>query len=846
MFRFPQIRFDNFSFLLGIVFALVLWWVFTKLREMIKKQRSGEAEKEADLSQPIPQKESSLPPAGLSTQKLQNNIADVYRRELFFHAQKQHLGAKYCPLQEILIEPDLIAAPYEVDPLIPFPPETLTSQIVPYLPDFPDFISQFPFPRIAAIDALRNGVNIIVYGAAGSGKSVVLANLVSKICVETSAVDEVRSRIPIYLDWLDLDFNGAVDGDAFDVLLAAVNTQNFLKSRNNCLAYLQQSLTTNKFLLVLDGLDSLHPDEFQVAVKFLEILIRQHPNIQFITTASADFLDGFHRMETRAFCVASWSTLQRSGFCEKWMDIWNRYIANTKAEKNDESTILIKKWLDDENKILSPFEWTLRLWGLSSGKLKGLETGEMIEAFLESISGNSFNAQNVAVYANDLLEKRKSALPYSQSEKLLSKNPKANPNDLPDNSPQGKASKQKKIASSGEIIIRNFIDNGVASLRGKDTFCIHHPLITAYCATLVSSTQEGIFTFPLWSMEYDRLRFKAAKTQETPEINAILENEDLPLHRNLLTAGRLIKDAPLESRWRVNLMRRLVYLIKQDTLPLSLRASFMAVAVASRDASLSVLFKQLFTSPSPVVRRISALGAGAARDKNVTQELIRLMGDQSLEVRCTACLALANIPGSAAWQAVIDALIKGEEHLQQVAAESLAWCGERGYDVLRNSVTDDNILVRRASVIGFSQVNQKWCISLLEKIAVEDGQWVVRNAASQALEMIHQKNVYIPRHIPRPEEAGWLVQFAAKQGTTLAEGEFPKAMLLQVLGSGNQEEKLAALNYLRFVPDENILKSFYDIFYAEQTPQRDTVFQYLWWMMVSGVRLPSPIQYGYK
>jgi hypothetical protein len=66
------------------------------------------------------------------------------------------------------------------------------------------------------------------------------------------------------------------------------------------------------------------------------------------------------------------------------------------------------------------------------------------------------------------------------------------------------------------------------------------------------------------------------------------------------------------------------------------------------------------------------------------------------------------------------------------------------------------------------------------------------------------------------------------------------------LKKGNQEEKLAALNYLRFSPDENSLKEFYDIFYGEQTQQRDTVFQYLWWMMMCGVRLPSPVQYGYK
>ncbi len=207
MFRFPQIQFENFSFLLGILFAGLLLWGFTKLRKMIKNQR---AEKESGIGS-IPQSASSPKPVSidqnLSSQKLQNNIADIYRRELFFFAQKQHLAAKYCPLQEILIEPNLVAAPYEVDPLLPYPPETLTSQVVPYLPDFPEFISQYPIPKISAFDTLRNGVNIVLYGQAGSGKSVALANLVSVICSVSPSVDEIRTRIPIYLHWLDLNFS---------------------------------------------------------------------------------------------------------------------------------------------------------------------------------------------------------------------------------------------------------------------------------------------------------------------------------------------------------------------------------------------------------------------------------------------------------------------------------------------------------------------------------------------------------------------------------------------------------------------------------------------------------------
>ncbi len=220
MFRFPEIQFDNFSFLLGILFAGLLFFAIYKLRDMLLKHRAEKDSGEISAQpQTVPNPASISIDKDLSKQKLQNNISDLYRRDLFFFAQKQHLAAKFCPLQEILIEPDLVAAPFEIDPSLPYPPETLTSQVVPYLPDFPDFISQFPIPKISALDSLRNGVNIIIYGQAGTGKSTALANLVSVICRDPVGVDEVKSRIPIYLHWLDLNYSPNLEVDPFDILI---------------------------------------------------------------------------------------------------------------------------------------------------------------------------------------------------------------------------------------------------------------------------------------------------------------------------------------------------------------------------------------------------------------------------------------------------------------------------------------------------------------------------------------------------------------------------------------------------------------------------------------------------
>ena len=102
-------------------------------------------------------------------------------------------------------------------------------------------------------------------------------------------------------------------------------------------------------------------------------------------------------------------------------------ISSTRIEKStDEIAYLMHKWLGEDDKILTPFEWTLRLWGLYSGKLKGLSTMDLIDSYIEQISGNSYNPQNLVVYSSELFQQRKSAFSYSNSEKLLSKNLKPN------------------------------------------------------------------------------------------------------------------------------------------------------------------------------------------------------------------------------------------------------------------------------------------------------------------------------------------------------------------------------------------------------------------------------------
>jgi HEAT repeat protein len=172
-----------------------------------------------------------------------------------------------------------------------------------------------------------------------------------------------------------------------------------------------------------------------------------------------------------------------------------------------------------------------------------------------------------------------------------------------------------------------------------------------------------------------------------------------------------------------------------------------------------------------------------------------------------------------------------------VAAEVLAYSGEEGYQLLKEGYESDNLVLRRAVVFGLKNVKQQWAREMLENIAVRDAQWVVRNAAAQALETFNSLSPYIPSKLPAPAQAPWLIAFAARQGVGVPPDKVPIDMLFSTLAIGTQEERIAALTYLRLIPNDEVIRKIYSIATSEQGAIKDAALLSLWYLRISGARL---------
>jgi len=153
-------------------------------------------------------------------------------------------------------------------------------------------------------------------------------------------------------------------------------------------------------------------------------------------------------------------------------------------------------------------------------------------------------------------------------------------------------------------------------------------------------------------------------------------------------------------------------------------------------------------------------------------------------------------------------------------------------------------MVRRAAAYGLGRINEPWAVEMLNNLQLLDDQWIVKNAATEVIEERQKPDPHVPRRLPLPSESPWLIAFAGKQGMGILPDKPPTDVLLMALKSGEEDERLASLSYLRLLPNEGVFGALYQAMYGGNPTLRESVYQTLSEMAARGVTLPDPAQYG--
>ncbi len=741
---------------------------------------------------------------------------DRYYPEVVKQAETQHIARAIFALNEVLIPPRLLAPPIPTDPLQtePVPQDSLA--VLPNLPDFTYLSGIYRAHSISLESAIEQGANFMITGEPGSGKSTALAYVASRLGQGGEGFGEAASKLPVLISILDLQLDREWEEDALDPLIAVVQRMASPGLAPRIPRYLQLHFAQGSAILLMDDLDALGPEEVDEVTPWLETLVAQYPDLQIVAAGPTRGYDGLVLAGLFPVVIAPWTDHEQRQFLDRWAAAWQQHVVPLLPEDplRDLDPTLINGWLVGSLRGLSPLDLTLRVWSAYAGDALGSERSDNLIAYVDRFLSMN-EAQSARSVAKVWSEEQRGAL---------------RERSLPVGTP-----------------VSDLAEAGILVRRMGNRVSFFQPAIGAFLAAqAMAETELSDKAIPSrWDFSNAVLTFYAGMADITPLVDGQLEIQGDPTELPVLTAGLWLRDAGSDAEWRSKALRSLGKILHDPNRAYGLRLRAVHALVGSGESQIAALFQRLLNSEARSSRILASIGLGGIRDEDSVEKLITMVGeDTDLNVRQAACLALAAIGNGRALEGLGSALLEGEEPVRLAAAEALAIHPDEGYGMLREAIEFDDLLTRRAAVFGLLRIPEEWATRLLEHVRLEDKQWVVRGAASEALERRTTPHWRIPSAGKELSELPWLVAFAAREGLGVAPGKAAFEMLRRALSSGVLDEQLAALEAVGWFAAGEFGLELYQALNGSEVALRDAAYEAFWRLSAAGVELPKAEEFG--
>jgi HEAT repeat protein len=738
---------------------------------------------------------------------------DRYRREIVTFVQTLHVARPLFLLDDIAVPPRVLAPPIPIDPQHADPRPEDTLGVVPNLPDWNHLTAIYQGPTLSLPEALAHGASLLLTGEVGTGKTTALAYLAARVAHRDPSAGQLADLTPFFVHAANLRVERR-GHDPLDPLIAAAQMTVSGGMASRMPGYLRTAFRQKRALVLVDGLDEFPAHEIQPVAQWLARLREAYPETPLVVVGPVEGYNGLAMEAGLApVLLALWTDYDQRQFLARWGASWQQHVSPTmpKSRLGDLDPSLITGWMIGAARGTSPLEFTLRTWAAFAGDARGGLITDAFEAYLARVlSAEERQAAEDAAY--QWMSEPSGAIP----ERLL-----------------------RRGTPTGDLV-----EAGIFAKRDGGQVSFVQPGLGAYLAAR-SMTATGLPEAVIdgdWAPAQMALLYFAAVGDGGPLAERWLQSGPDPVERGTLKAGRLLRHAPRKAAWRQGVLRALAQVLQSSSRPYGLRLRMVHALVQASEPTSGILFRRLLASDSPSTRILAALGVGGVRDEEAVQPLIEtIRKDRELLVRQAACLGLVGIGSEASMEALGRALLGGEEGVRLAAAEALACNPDEGYNMLKDAIEVDNLLTRRAAVFGLSRVPESWALELLDKIQVDDGQWVVRGAAAEAAERRRKPPWKVRPPLREAAELPWLVAFATRVGSSVAPGRVALEMLRRAVSSGTPEEQLAALEGLAFVGGEEFRIDMQQALRSDRQDLRDAAYEALWRQAAVGSAVTTPL-----
>ncbi len=776
MFRFlPDIFLDYPSFWAGVLLTTIFLILFFRYRPRLKNLIFRTVKRIRSFRDSLSFTEES-----------------DYNRVIYKYIQGIHILSDFTPLEKIVVPPQCVAPPPSVIPGDETIDPSLLQQTLGYDPAFPEFAVEYYAPTFSLLDALTKGANICLIGAPGTGKSVAIADCITTLVKGETEYPGMSSKIPFFVEAQHI-LQQFPSIDILGIVLAAIQSNPAFLTIPNFPKYLTSTINNENAILFIDGLDSLSHTDINRVANYIIALNKSIPSLQVVVTASPSYLGNLIKAPLELVSIAPWGQKEKHVFLEKWAKLEftpaSPSVPDDSASSADQLNIR-NSLLVISGKYFTPLEFTLFAWAAQAGDLTGSTAVDAIDSYLTRIlsplSQNTVRTlENLALHA---LDQEKSSFTKRDINIWLSNVTDASSPELTDD-------KTSPINRAIQIAL-NF---SLLKKTGPAGFYFSHPSIAGFLAARGLSRSSNnvirrILNQPDWSLVHETMRYFSAFNSVHPFLDHQLSDSSL-LKTGLLRACSwltYIKASPTEEQ---NLLRSVTQEVYSN--PIYLVKSRLVIELAkSGNPSTGAIFRHLLQSQNPDTRRAAALGSGFILDLGSVPLLINQLNDQ-FSSSIAACYALGKIASPNALESIADSLLRGDELLRRAAAESLAHNRSEGHPSLREGITMDDLLVRYAAVHGLSLINESWSIEILDKMRIDEDEWVVRDLAQHVFEIFQTGSPFLPVPQPPLHSSSWLLTFSEQHNLAVLSPETALELLLTALEKGSDEQKQAALIYLR-------------------------------------------------
>lgn len=828
---FRNFHLDNISFWLGILVGALAFLIGSRLLPIFKRILGH-------FFKPI---QSQLQLRGGTTEF-------HYRNDLLKQSQRQHLVQQLLPLDDLLIPPKLLVPPPLYEPGVWSPLEDITSTTIPYLLDWSELSSAYNTRTCSLAEALYNNANIILVGQPGSGKTVAMADFISQVVRKTPEVKAFHDHLLLSMHICDLcPFEKTIE-KPLEKIIEVTTQKSSRQIQKRLPKWINFKISEGKAIFLLDGLDELPQKYFDQAVNLISALINENPKIQIVVTASPEYTGNLNRLGFIPISISCWSKADKFNFIEKWEKAWTKLIHETNQDY-DIDTALINSWFFLDQLDESPLELTLKLWAAYAGDVLGVSPGSEIYAHLMRLSKkDKLVLQAMGQLALQMVTTEEPFLNQKSIESWVNDWNKSTRQMIFSSHMEDSRGKEDFTVSTKAVKeIQNLIDDNIARDCFDNCVFFNHPSFTSYlAANAIFSLSRSINVLDLpewkkqirWSTRSQTFKYLTYYPHMEATINSYFQSDDSLIHMDLLKIARWIKNVPNTSPWYGKIMRALVGIVQREENALSLRARAILALLSTGDSGVAPFIKGMLNSEKASFRQLAALGCGLIQDTTAVENLTRLLSDPAPTVHRAACLALINIGSRAAIDAVAYLLLNGNEQQRQAAAEAIANHPIESVGILQEGSEMNDLQVRRAVVFGLKRIGKRWAFDILKKMSVDEKEWVVKDAALHAVESLSQENTTGIFPLKPPSETPWLLAFAGERGIGISPGKSANDLILMALKEGNEEQKLAALSYIKTKCEPIGIPQILNIFHNSHGELKESAFNTLWYLYLAGIEIP--------